>query len=77
MTPKRLTFAIPLIFALPACLPAQVTVLTSGGFSAAHQEFLLQFENTTGITVAIALIKKKNLFPSDASKLTFNVRSIT
>jgi hypothetical protein len=40
MTPKRLTFAIPLIFALPACLPAQVTVLTSGGFFAAYQELL-------------------------------------
>jgi molybdate transport system substrate-binding protein len=51
MTPKRLTFAIPLIFALPACLPAQVTVLTSGGFSAAYQELLPQFENSTGITV--------------------------
>jgi molybdate transport system substrate-binding protein len=51
MTPKRLTFAIPLTFALPACLPAQVTVLTSGGFSAAYQELLPQFENSTGITV--------------------------
>jgi molybdate transport system substrate-binding protein len=51
MTPKRLTFAIPLIFALPACLPAQVTVLTSGDFSAAYQQLLPQFENSTGITV--------------------------
>ena len=47
MTPKRLMFAIPLIFALPACLPAQVTVLTS----AAYQELLPHFEKSAGITV--------------------------
>jgi molybdate transport system substrate-binding protein len=44
-------FAITLVFALPASLPAQVTVLTSGGFSAAYQELLPQFEKSTGITV--------------------------
>jgi molybdate transport system substrate-binding protein len=48
---KRLMFAITLVFALPASLPAQVTVLMSGGFSAAYQELLPQFEKSTGITV--------------------------
>jgi molybdate transport system substrate-binding protein len=45
-------FAIALVFALPASLPAQVTVLMSGGFSAAYQELLPQFEKSTGITVS-------------------------
>jgi molybdate transport system substrate-binding protein len=49
---KRLMFAIALVFALPASLPAQVTVLMSGGFSAAYQELLPQFEKSTGITVS-------------------------
>ena len=31
--------------------PTRVTVLTSGGFSAAYQELLPQFEKSTGITV--------------------------
>jgi molybdate transport system substrate-binding protein len=48
---KRLMFAITLVFALPAWLPAQVVVLMSGGFSAANQELLPQFEKGTGITV--------------------------
>ena len=39
------------ILALPAALPGQVRVLISGGFSAAYQELLPQFQNTTGITV--------------------------
>jgi molybdate transport system substrate-binding protein len=43
-------FAI-VLFALPASLPAQVVVLMSGGFSAAYQELLPQFEKSTGITV--------------------------
>jgi molybdate transport system substrate-binding protein len=48
---KRLMFAITLVFALPASLPAQVTVLMSGGFSAAYQELLPQFDKSNGITV--------------------------
>jgi molybdate transport system substrate-binding protein len=48
---KRLMFAIALIFVMPAHLPAQVEVLMSGGFSAAYQELLPQFERSTGITV--------------------------
>ena len=53
---KTLMFAITLAFALPAFLPAQVrsaqiTVLTSGGFSASYQELLPQFEKSTGIRV--------------------------
>jgi molybdate transport system substrate-binding protein len=51
MAPKILMFAITLVFALSASLPAQVTVLTSGGFSAAYQELLPQFEKSTGIAV--------------------------
>jgi len=47
-------FAITLVFALPAALPAQVAVLMSGGFSAAYQELLPQFEKSTGITVSTA-----------------------
>jgi molybdate transport system substrate-binding protein len=43
--------AITLILAFPAALPAQVRVLMSGGFSAAYQELLPQFENSTGIKV--------------------------
>src|SRR5262249_30052929 len=34
--------------------PAQVRVLMSGGFSAAYQELLPQFEKATGITVTTA-----------------------
>jgi molybdate transport system substrate-binding protein len=48
---KTLMFAIALIFALPVLSPAQVTVLMSGGFSAAYQELLPQFEKSTGVTV--------------------------
>ena len=51
---KRLPFAMTLVLILPAALPAQVTVLMSGGFSAAYQELLPQFEKSTGITVSTA-----------------------
>lgn len=46
--------AIALVFMLPASLAAQVAVLMSGGFSAAYQEILPQFEKSTGITVSTA-----------------------
>jgi molybdate transport system substrate-binding protein len=46
---KRLLFAITPIFALPAALPAQVSVIISGGFFAADRELLPQFEKSTGI----------------------------
>jgi molybdate transport system substrate-binding protein len=46
--------AIALVFILPVSLPAQVAVLMSGGFSAAYQEILPQFEKSTGITVTTA-----------------------
>jgi molybdate transport system substrate-binding protein len=49
--PKRLLFAITLAFASAASLSAQITVLTSGGFLAAYQELLPQFEKSTDITV--------------------------
>jgi molybdate transport system substrate-binding protein len=58
MSPKRLMFAITLAFALPASLAAQVTVLTSGGFSAAYQELLPQFEKSTGITVTTVRVRR-------------------
>ena len=51
---KSLIFAITLVFSLHAPLAAQVTVLMSGGFSAAYQELLPQFEKSTGITVTTA-----------------------
>src|SRR4051794_22384512 len=49
-----LIFTITLALALPAASPAQVKVLMSGGFSAAYQELLPEFQNTTGITVTTA-----------------------
>jgi molybdate transport system substrate-binding protein len=36
---------------LPSASPAKVKVLMSGGFSAAYQELLPEFQNTTGIAV--------------------------
>ena len=51
-------FAITLGFALPASLPAQVTVLTSGGFAAAYQELLPQFEKSTGNTVTTVRVRR-------------------
>ncbi len=52
--PERLILAVAVAFALPIELPAQVRVLMSGGFSAAYQEMLPQFEKSTGITVTTA-----------------------
>ena len=51
---KRLILAITMVFALPTALVAQVRVLMSGGFSAAYQELLPEFEKSTGITVTTA-----------------------
>ena len=51
---KRLTFAMTLVLVLPAALPAQIAVLMSGGFSAAYQELVPEFEKSTGITVTTA-----------------------
>jgi molybdate transport system substrate-binding protein len=47
-------FALTMSFALLAASPAQVRVLMSGGFSAAYQELLPQFEKTTGMAVTTA-----------------------
>jgi molybdate transport system substrate-binding protein len=49
--PRQLVVAIALVLAFPAASLAQTRVLMSGGFSAAYQELLPQFENTTGIKV--------------------------
>jgi molybdate transport system substrate-binding protein len=51
---RKLIFAFTILFALPVASPAQVRVLMSGGFSAAYQELLPQFQNATGITVTTA-----------------------
>ena len=51
-SPHILVFAM--LVALPSSSPAQVRVLISGGFSAAYQELLPQFEKSTGITVTTA-----------------------
>src|SRR5579864_4866012 len=48
-----LLFALTLLV-LPAVSPAQVKVLMSGGFSAAYQELLPEFQNASGITVTTA-----------------------
>jgi len=50
----RVVFAIAAVLALPAVSFAQVTVIISGGFSAAYREVLPEFERTTGITVTTA-----------------------
>jgi len=51
-----LIFAITMLVALPTASHAQVNVnvLMSGGFSAAYQELLPEFQNNTGITVTTA-----------------------
>jgi molybdate transport system substrate-binding protein len=53
-SPQILIFAITMFVAVPTASHAQVSVLMSGGFSAAYQELLPQFENATGITVTTA-----------------------
>jgi|HubBroStandDraft_1064217.scaffolds.fasta_scaffold01961_2 molybdate transport system substrate-binding protein len=50
--PQILIFAITVFFASPTASHAQVKVLMSGGFSAAYQELLPEFQNTTGIAVS-------------------------
>lgn len=49
----RLIFAIA-VLAWPAASFAQLNVIMSGGFTAAYQEILPEFEKTTGITVTTA-----------------------
>ena len=49
-----LTLAAGILVGLPSASAAQVKVLMSGGFSAAYQELLPEFQNTTGITVTTA-----------------------
>src|ERR1700733_8002134 len=51
--PPKWIFAFAL-FALPAASFAQLNVIMSGGFSAAYQEALPDFEKSTGITVTTA-----------------------
>jgi hypothetical protein len=53
-SPHLFIFAITMLVAFSSPSPAQVKVLISGGFSAAYQELLPQFEKSTGITVATA-----------------------
>jgi len=50
---SRLVFVIAAL-AWPAASSAQLNVIMSGGFSAAYQEILPEFEKTTGITVTTA-----------------------
>jgi molybdate transport system substrate-binding protein len=50
----RLVLVIATVLALPAASFAQVNVITSGGFAAALQEILPEFEKATGITVTTA-----------------------
>jgi molybdate transport system substrate-binding protein len=54
-SPHMFIFAITMFAALPSASPAQVRVLITGGFSAAYQELLPQFEKSTGITVTTTL----------------------
>ena len=55
-SPHIFMFAITMLVALPSPSPAQLRVLISGGFSAAYQELLPQFEKNTGITVICLLV---------------------
>jgi hypothetical protein len=48
---KMLICAAALVFSLVVPLDALVTILMSGGFSAAVQDLLSEFEKSTGITV--------------------------
>jgi molybdate transport system substrate-binding protein len=48
---KKVVFAIVAVLALPSTSFAQVRVIRSGGFSAAYQDALPEFERTTGIKV--------------------------
>jgi molybdate transport system substrate-binding protein len=50
--PLRFAFVIAAVLALPAASFAQIGVIVSGGFSAALQELLPEFEKITGITVS-------------------------
>jgi molybdate transport system substrate-binding protein len=50
----RLIFAVAAVLASPCTSFAQIKVITSGGFAAAYQEILPEFEKTTGITVTTA-----------------------
>jgi len=48
---SRVVLAIAALVACPSAAVAQITVITSGGFSAAYREILPEFERTTGVTV--------------------------
>ena len=52
--PMRFVFVVAAVLAAPNASFAQVKVITSGGFWAAFQEVLPEFEKSTGITVATA-----------------------
>jgi molybdate transport system substrate-binding protein len=52
--PRQLIVAITLVLAFPAASPAQIRVLMSGGFSAAYEQLVPQFEKASGITVTTA-----------------------
>jgi molybdate transport system substrate-binding protein len=53
-SPCMSIFAVTMLAALASALPGQVKVQISGGFSAAYQKILPQFEKSTGITVTTA-----------------------
>jgi molybdate transport system substrate-binding protein len=49
--PRTIALAIVALLACPASSFAQVTVIISGGFSAAYQELLPEFERSSGVKV--------------------------
>jgi len=53
-SPSALVLAITMLVAFPTMSVAQVKVLMSGGFSAAYQELLPEFQDSSGITVTTA-----------------------
>src|SRR5215469_1243431 len=55
LCPFRIPMFAMLLATMPCSVSAQVRVLMSGGFRAAYQELLPQFENATGITATTAV----------------------
>jgi molybdate transport system substrate-binding protein len=72
-SPHILVFAM--LVALPSSSPAQVRVLISGGFSAAYQELLPQFEKSTGITVTTTRGASQGDGPDGPTSIETELRS--
>jgi molybdate transport system substrate-binding protein len=63
--------ALSVLAIIPQSALAQVTVITSGGFAAPLREMLPEFENSTGISVAVILGKSQGGGPDTISAQLF------